>query len=61
MKGVMSVTAATSTDVMGQAQVMMLRRQLDVEVSQNARLMESMPPPPPVPETGTGGHVDIRV
>jgi hypothetical protein len=56
----MNVNAATSADVMGQAQVMMLRKQLDVEVSQNAQLLQALPPPPPAPEPGVGGAVDVR-
>lgn len=54
------VTAATPGPV-AEAQMLMLRRAMDMALQRGALLLEALPPPPPAASpAGVGGRVDVR-
>jgi len=52
----MQISAPGTTDALGQAQLMMLRKSMDMAVQNNAQLLASMPA---APAAGRGGSVDV--
>ena len=54
----MSISAAAGgADALGQAQLIMMRKAMDMALNNNAKLLSSMPP---APNPGQGGTVDVR-
>lgn len=52
----MEIQAPGTADALGQAQLMMLRKSMDMAVQNNAQLLASMPA---APAPGRGGSVDV--
>ena len=52
----MQITAPGSADALGQAQVLMLRKAMDMALESNQQLLSSMPG---APAAGSGGSVDV--
>lgn len=53
----MQITAPGTADAMGQAQIMMLRKAMDMAVQNNAQLLQALPA---APTEGRGGSVDVH-
>ena len=49
--------AAGGADALGQAQLIMMRKAMDMALNNNAKLLSSMPP---APNRGQSGTVDVR-
>ena len=56
-EAVLATHPAGGADALGQAQLIMMRKAMDMALNNNAKLLSSMPP---APNPGQSGTVDVR-